>query len=128
MAFVEGTNNSETINVFDGVTIGDDIIFGYGGDDLIFGLGGDDYIIGGAGADALHGGPGSDTASYFDSTAGIIASLSYGVGAGGDAEGDTYFSIENLAGSHYADALVGNDGNNTLGGCGRRRLPRRPGR
>ena len=55
-------NNSETINLFDGVTTGDDFIFGYGGDDSIFGLSGDDYIVGGTGADALHGGPGSDTA------------------------------------------------------------------
>jgi len=45
-----------------------------------------------------------------------MASLSYGVGVGGDAEGDTYFGIENLEGSYYADALVGNDGNNWLGG------------
>jgi hypothetical protein len=44
-----------------------------------------------------------------------MASLSYGVGVGGDAEGDTYFGIENLEGSNYADALVGNDGNNWLG-------------
>ena len=96
MAFVKGTNNSETINLFDGVTFGDDVIYGYGGDDLIFGLAGDDYIVGGAGADALHGGAGSDTASYCNSTAGIMASLSRGVGVGGDAEGDTYTSIENL--------------------------------
>ena len=96
MACVKGTNNSETINLFDGVTFGDDVIWGYGGNDSIFGLAGDDYIVGGAGADALHGGPGSDTASYWNSTAGIMASLSCGVGVGGDAEGDTYFSIENL--------------------------------
>ena len=124
---VNGTNNSETINVFDGVTNGYDNIFGYGGDDSIFGLGGNDEIIGGAGADALNGGTGSDTASYVYSAAGIIASLSDGVGAGGEAEGDTYASIENLTGANYADALVGNDGNNTLTGV-RRRLPRRWGR
>jgi Ca2+-binding RTX toxin-like protein len=63
-----------------------------------------------------NGGIGSDTASYWDAPAGIIASLTAGVGAGGDAEGDTYFSIENLTGSQFADALVGNDGSNTLGG------------
>ena len=116
MAHVKGTNNSETINLFDGVTFGDDVIWGYGGNDLIFGLAGDDYFLGGTGADALHGGTGSDTAGYYTSTAGIMASLSYGVGVGGDAEGDTYFGIENLEGSNYADALVGNDGNNWLGG------------
>ena len=73
-------------------------------------------LDGGEGADRLHGGPGSDTASYTNSAAGIMASLSYGVGAGGEAEGDTYFSIENLVGSLFADALVGNDGNNRLDG------------
>jgi Ca2+-binding RTX toxin-like protein len=118
MAVVDGTNYAETINVLDGVTFGNDYIFGYGGNDSIFGRGGDDYIVGGAGADALHGGPGTDTASYYTSTAGIMASLSYGVGVGGDAEGDTYFSIENLDGSGYADTLVGNDGNNLLEGNG----------
>ena len=116
MAFVKGTNNSETINLFDGVTFGDDDIYGYGGDDSIFGLTGDDHIVGGAGADAINGGAGSDTASYWNSTAGIIASLTAGVGVGGDAEGDTYTSIENLIGSDYADALVGNDGRNSLYG------------
>ena len=44
MAFVKGTNNSETINLFDGVTFGDDVIWGYGGNDSIFGLAGDDYF------------------------------------------------------------------------------------
>ena len=71
--YVEGTNNSETINLFDGVTFGDDVIWGYGGNDSIFGLAGDDFIIGGTGADAHHGGPGSDTAVYDTSTAGIMA-------------------------------------------------------
>jgi Ca2+-binding RTX toxin-like protein len=116
MAYVEGTNSSETINLFDGVTFGDDFILGNGGDDSIWGLGGDDDIVGGSGADALHGGTGTDTADYSNSTVGIIASLAAGEGAGGDAEGDTYFSIENLEGTGYADALVGNDGSNLLVG------------
>ena len=116
MALVQGTNSSETINLFDGVTFGDDQIYGYGGDDSIFGRAGDDIIDGGPGADALHGGPGSDTATYYFSAAGIIASLSAGVGVGGLAEGDTYANIENLGGSDYADALVGNDGDNSLYG------------
>ena len=73
MAFVNGTNNSETINWLDGVTFGNDSIYGYGGDDSIFGRAGDDYIVGGTGADALNGGIGSDTASYNTSLAGIMA-------------------------------------------------------
>jgi Ca2+-binding RTX toxin-like protein len=117
MAIVLGTNNSETINFLDGVTLGDDSIVGYGGDDSIWGLSGDDYIVGGAGADALHGGPGSDTAGYYNSTTGVVASLTAGVGAGGEAEGDTYFSIENLVGSQFADALVGNGASNSLTGA-----------
>ena len=116
MALVKGTNSSETINLFDGVTFGDDIIYGYAGNDSIHGLGGDDYIVGGTGADVLNGGIGSDTASYFTSAAGIVASLSAGEGVGGDAEGDTYVSIENLVGSPHDDALVGDDGDNSLSG------------
>jgi Ca2+-binding RTX toxin-like protein len=117
MAIVLGTNNSETINFLDGVTLGDDSIVGYGGDDSIWGLSGDDYIVGGSGADALHGGPGSDTAGYYNSATGVVASLTAGVGAGGEAEGDTYFSIENLVGSQFADALVGNGASNSLTGA-----------
>jgi Ca2+-binding RTX toxin-like protein len=113
---VHGTNASEVINAADGVTNLIDLIYGYGGNDSIFGLGGSDYIVGGTGADALDGGSGSDTASYFTSTAGVIASLDAGAGVGGDAQGDTYTSIENLVGSSYADALIGDDSNNSLSG------------
>jgi Ca2+-binding RTX toxin-like protein len=116
MAYVYGTNGSETINLFDGVTFGADIIYGYDGNDSIHGLSGNDYIVGGAGADVLNGGIGSDIASYYTSAAGIVASLSAGAGVGGDAEGDTYVSIENLGGTYFADALVGDDGNNQLHG------------
>ena len=34
MAYVTGTNSSETINGLDGVTFGDDLIYGYGGNDF----------------------------------------------------------------------------------------------
>jgi Ca2+-binding RTX toxin-like protein len=116
MANVFGTNNSETINAFDGVTNGADTIFGFGGSDTIYGLGGNDEIKGGGGADAIYGGPGIDTANYSDSGEGVVVSLASGLGFGGTAEGDTLNSIENLTGSAHEDWLVGNAGSNVLTG------------
>ncbi|ESR25656.1 Alkaline phosphatase [Lutibaculum baratangense AMV1] len=38
--------------------------------------------------------------------------------SGGDAEGDTLYSIENLVGSNFGDTLAGDAGANTLHGLG----------
>ena len=116
MANVFGTDNSETLNLFDGVTNSADTIFGFGGNDDIFGLGGNDLIKGGAGADDINGGSGTDTAAYDDSAVGVTVNLGNGTGGGGTAEGDTYTSIENVVGSSHDDFLIGNDGNNVLTG------------
>jgi Ca2+-binding RTX toxin-like protein len=72
-------------------------------------------LIGGAGADNLNGGGGSDTASYFNAPAAVIASLVAG-GTGGDANGDTFTSIENLSGSIYGDTLIGDAVANVIAG------------
>jgi Ca2+-binding RTX toxin-like protein len=114
MATVNGTENSDIINAVDGVDWGADRIFGFGGDDVISGLGGHDTIEGGAGADSINGGPGTDTAAYTQSESGVTVSLASNEGSGGDAEGDTLNSIENLAGSDHDDTLYGNAGNNVL--------------
>ena len=54
MAKVYGTNNLDVLNgFFDGVTDGDDTIFGYGGDDWIYGLDGNDILQGGEGAERV---------------------------------------------------------------------------
>src|SRR5687768_7321980 len=116
MANVFGTDNSETLNLFDGVTNSADTIFGFGGNDDIFGLGGNDLILGGLGADDINGGSGTDTASYSDSAAGVTVNLGAGTGGGGTAEGDTLTSIENVMGSSHDDFLIGNAGNNVLTG------------
>ena len=89
---------------------------GRDGDDRLWGSGGDDILEGGAGADTLDGGEGSDTASYTDSDAAITVNLADGTITGGHAEGDTFTSIENLAGSAHADTLTGDSGNNILEG------------
>src|SRR5262245_29845579 len=116
MANVRGTAASEVIDAADGVTNGDDAIFGLAGDDTIFGLFGNDVIKGGAGADRIDGGSGVDTVDYTDSTVGVAVVLSTGIGAGGTAEGDTFISIENANGSAYDDLLVGSDVGSVLHG------------
>jgi serralysin len=137
MAVVEGSESSETINGYDGVTYSSDRIYGYGGVDWIYGLGGDDEIYGGegddwifgegdndvlkggGGADHLNGGTGTDWVSYADAPTGIDAYLANGgggYGREGIAEGDRFYSIENLSGSLYDDTLAGNDSANRLVG------------
>jgi Ca2+-binding RTX toxin-like protein/subtilisin-like proprotein convertase family protein len=88
---------------------------GFGGDSL-FGEAGDDTLDGGAGSDMLNGGAGVDTASYANSSAGVTVRLFDGFTSGGDAQGDTLISIENLEGSAHDDVLSGNAQNNFLNG------------
>jgi Ca2+-binding RTX toxin-like protein len=105
---------------------GDDSLKGGGGDDTLVGDGwlstdrppGDDTLKGGGGGDYLNGGQGSDTAAYDDSPAGVTVSLTTRLASGGDAEGDSWSSIENLTGSSHADDLDGDDGANELRGLG----------
>lgn len=64
MATVNGTAASETIGAGQGVTNGNDTIYGNGGDDLIHGLDGDDTIYSGSPASQgsiLYGDNGNDT-------------------------------------------------------------------
>ena len=65
------------------------------------------FLQGGAGADSINGGAGFDTANYADSDAGVSIRLWNGTGVGGDAEGDTLTSIEEVIGSAFSDLLIG---------------------
>jgi serralysin len=105
---------NELDNVLDGGGGEDWLRDGAGNDELVGGFG-DDLLEGGSGADILNGGPGSDTAAYSMALAGVWASLLFG-GITGDAAGDTYMSIERLAGSDFADYLQGNNDDNWLRG------------
>jgi Ca2+-binding RTX toxin-like protein len=89
---------------------------GRAGADAINGRDGDDLLTGGIGADALEGGNGSDTASYDDNWGAVFVNLGLGQGFGNAAQGDTYSGIENVAGSAYADTLIGGGGANRLDG------------
>lgn len=78
----------------------------------------DNVIEGGAGGDLLAGGGGMDTLSYRSSDSGVTVDLMDLTASGGDAEGDSFGSFENVIGSTSDDILIGDDGANTLNGFG----------
>ena len=146
-----GSTGAVTVNLLTGATAGgdatgdlfasiegligsafDDVLTGDGNANTLVGNAGNDTLAGGAGADRLEGGAGTDFADYSGSTAAVNVSLATGVGIGGDAAGDSVFSIEGLIGSSLddvlsgdgnANTLIGNGGNDTLqGGLGADRL------
>ena len=110
--YVAGSgDDSVTGNVADNLLEGRD-----GADTLMGGLG-NDTLIGGPGADALDGGEGSDAAAYTGSAAAVTVNLGTSTATGGDAQGDTFTSIENLAGSAFDDSLTGDASDNVLDGA-----------
>ncbi len=88
---------------------GNDLLLGQAGDDALYGGNGDDNLYGGAGADQHDGGAGFDYARYDQSLAAVFVRLDTGQTFGGDAVGDTFFSIEGLVGSGFGDTLIGSN-------------------
>ncbi len=64
----------------------------------------------------LDGGSGSDFADYYLSGSGVSVNLTTNVNTGGDAAGDTLFSIEHIRGSSSNDTLVGDGAANVIYG------------
>lgn len=93
-----------------------DTLIGNSLDNILNGNDGDDTLIGGAGADILNGGNGVDTIDYSSSSAAVQINLFDNTAASGDAQGDTYFSIENVTGSTFNDTITGDTLSNTLNG------------
>lgn len=100
-----GTNDADYLFGLAGA----DLLQGADGDDTLVGGEGDDVLVGGQGADTLDGGLDTDTADYSASNVAIEIDLTLGTGLGGDAEGDTFTSIEKIVGSAYDDFVVGSD-------------------
>ncbi|XP_067895768.1 uncharacterized protein si:dkey-211g8.8 [Heterodontus francisci] len=104
---------------------GRDEIHGGNGTDWILGGAGSDIIYPGLGADRIYGGTGSDTVFFTGDHAnekGVLVNLELGFGIGADAEGDLYYSVDNVFGSSYNDVLIGSEGDNFLSGEGGRDL------
>ncbi|MFM5950772.1 MAG: putative Ig domain-containing protein [Novosphingobium sp.] len=99
-------------------TPGVDALNGTFRSERMIGLDGNDTFAGSAGADFIDGGAGADTADYSLSVGSVSVDLA-GVGSGGDAEGDTWASIEIVRGSFFGhDTLRGTDAAETLLGLG----------
>lgn len=104
------TTATSTLHI--GVVSGD-------GSYTLTGTGGDDVLAGSSQDDVISGGGGHDLVDYSDDGAAHTINLLTGTGSGGDAEGDTYSSIEGAIGGAGSDTLIGNGADNLLiGGLG----------
>ena len=120
---IRGGTASDTLMGGDGV----DRLFGNGGFDVLDGGAGDDILsggddadtfIGGAGADVHLGGGGLDIIDYSGSSSAVTVNLDTG-GTVGDAAGDTYFGVEIVIGTDFADTITGDSASETFfGGAG----------
>ena len=96
---------------------GNDTLYGNDGDDTLIGGDGNDQIFGGRGADVVDGGDGLDWVRYDGgSDQDMLINLTTGTGTGGDAQGDTYTSIEYVWADGGDDTIIGDGANNTLRG------------
>lgn len=93
-----------------------DYIFGRRGADTLEGGVGDDVLFGGVGEDVLIGGIHRDRAQYSESLTALILDLMTSDNNTGEAAGDIYDSIEDLAGGSFADRVYGDRSDNRLFG------------
>ena len=91
----------------------DNWLFGDAGNDTLEGGDGNDIIRGNEGNDSLLGGNGWDQASYYFAGGAVTVNLLTGKASGGDGN-DTLSGIEDLYGSQYNDALIGDANDNWL--------------
>lgn len=84
---------------------------GVTGNDQLFGGDGDDFLRGGLGNDYLDGGSGSDRASFYAIPGSVRVDLRIQGSAQDTLAGgfDTLVNVENVAGSEFADVLIGNN-------------------
>ena len=109
---MRGTNNNDLLAGLGGNDRlvgrdGQDFLDGGDGDDRLVAGNDDDQLIGGAGGDQLQGGNGYDIASYATANEGILLNLVNPNQNTGDAEGDTFDSVEEIHATFYNDMVRG---------------------
>jgi len=114
----EGSALGVTVNLATGLGSGGDAE----GDQLfsitnLWGSDHDDHLTGDDASNWFNG-AGGDVVSYKHSGAGVMVDLHGGIGSGGEAEGDTYASIEHIRAGAHDDTLIGNAAGNWLCGAG----------
>jgi Ca2+-binding RTX toxin-like protein len=118
-AFNDSLYGNDFANVLKGGD-GSDLLSGGGGKDTLLGGADRDFLDGGTGADTINGGAGADQLQYVNSTSGVTVTLGRNgaetIGKGGQARGDKISKVEDVAGSVYADKLIGNNLANELFG------------
>ena len=112
MAYVYGSTNSDVLNAVDGVTSGDDWVYGGDGNDTIRGLGGNDNLYGDDGRDTVYGGPGNDWIEGGEENDELHGGDHIDVLWGEEGDDDLYGEDANdyLDGGAGADRLDGGDG------------------
>ena len=116
MANVYGTVNSDVLNAADGVTSGDDWVYGDDGNDTIRGLGGHDTLFGDDGRDTLHGAAGNDWLYGGEGNDELHGGEGNDFLFGEDGDDELYGGDNNLdylEGGAGADLLDGGDGDDT---------------
>lgn len=93
-----------------------DWIYGRRGNDILDGGAGNDVLLGGLGADTLIGGLGKDRAQYSESQTGVTVDLQLSSQNSGEADGDVYLGVEDIAGSSFGDSLFGDSRSNSVFG------------
>lgn len=99
----------------------DNALYGQAGNDQLNGGGGNDQLYGAHGDDTIAGGSGVDRVWYDDALAGVTVNLATGVakstvGTSAGIGTDQLTTVENVAGSQFADIITGNNGANVLDG------------
>ena len=109
-------SSSVTVNLKTGLHTGDAAGDTFDSIEKLTGSNYADTFVSGSEAIILNGGSGADTVDYSASGAAVDINLTAGTGSGGDAEGDSYTSIEYVAGSAFGDTLRSTTNGTTLAG------------